>query len=353
MKGSGSSPAQIVTAVAAAVALLYFFRGILVPFFLATVITVVIYAVTDFTIGLVPKAPRWIAMVLTGVVVIALMIASFDVTLRGLAELIPQTQQMVPRLQNLLQTAVSAVGLGKAPDLQSLLGSVDPSALVQGALANATDALSEVGLVILFVIFLLASRTTVESRIATIAASASRTEQFKAVLKQVDHSVRSYVLVQTLTGALIAISAGIVMYAVGLQNVFFWSIMIFLAAYIPVVGSLVGSLAPALFALVQFPTIWQAATTFVAILSIHTIVGNFVLPKIQAASQNINPVAGIFAFSAWSLLWGISGAILATPLTLTLMIVLAQFERTQWIAVLISNDGKPGERRNAAAQHGG
>ena len=78
----------------------------------------------------------------------------------------------------------------------------------------------------------------------------------------------------------------------------------------------------------------------------------FVKFKIQAASQNINPVAGIFAFSAWSLLWGISGAILATPLTLLLMVVFSQFEPTLWLAVLISNDGKPAASLNAAAEDG-
>lgn len=61
----------------------------------------------------------------------------------------------------------------------------------------------------------------------------------------------------------------------------------------------------------------------------------------QAARQNVDPAIGILAFSIWSLLWGISGAVLAYPLTLTLMIAFAQFERTRWIAVLISNDGKP------------
>ena len=61
------------------------------------------------------------------------------------------------------------------------------------------------------------------------------------------------------------------------------------------------------------------------------------------------------AFSAWHipigwacallivfrLVWGIVGAFLAAPLTVMIMIVLAQFPSTRWIAILLSADGKP------------
>ena len=100
----------------------------------------------------------------------------------------------------------------------------------------------------------------------------------------------------------------------------------------------------------QFPTIWQAATIFLAIQSINIVVGNFVIPKMQASRQNIDPAIGMLAFSIWSLLWGIPGAILAYPLTLTLMIAFAQFETTRWVAVLISNDGKPAASLEAEAE---
>ena len=97
MKGFSSTPAQIVTAFAATVALLYFFRGVLAPFFLAAVIIVVIHAIADFIVGLLPKVPRWIVMVLSGVVLSALIIASFDIALHGLAESWLRSSEQFPR----------------------------------------------------------------------------------------------------------------------------------------------------------------------------------------------------------------------------------------------------------------
>jgi len=192
MKAFSSTLAQIITAVAAAVALLYFFRGVLAPFFMAVVIMVVIHAIANVIVGFLPSAPRWIVVVLTGVVLSALIIASFDVALHGLAELIPQTQHMALRLQELLRDAGSAVGVAEVPNLKVLLGVADLSGFVQRTLTSVTGALSSVGLVILFLAFLLASRPTINSKIAIVAASSSREKRFNVVLRQVDRGVRDW-----------------------------------------------------------------------------------------------------------------------------------------------------------------
>ena len=242
---------------------------------------------------------------------------------------------------NIWRDAASAVGLAETPSLKALLGNTDFSSIAQRVLASVTGAMSGVGLAILFLAFLLASQPSIHSKISIMAASSSKEERYNAVLRQVDRGVRDCVLAQTMSGALIATGAGIVMATIGLQNALFWAILIFLISYIPVLGGLAGSVAPALFALGQFQTIWQAVTIFLAHRLSTLSLATSSCPRCRPHIQNIDPAVGILAFSLWSLLWGIPGAILAYPLTLTLMIVFAQFETTRWIAVLISNDGKP------------
>lgn len=103
----------------------------------------------------------------------------------------------------------------------------------------------------------------------------------------------------------------------------------------------VGSVAPALFALMQFDSPVPALIVFGVIQIAAAIIGNFVLPKMQADTQNIDPAISILALALWSTLWGIPGAFLAIPLTLALMYALAQSTRLRWVAVLMSNDGDP------------
>jgi predicted PurR-regulated permease PerM len=49
----------------------------------------------------------------------------------------------------------------------------------------------------------------------------------------------------------------------------------------------------------------------------------------------------MLSLAFWTVLWGLAGSFLAVPMTLMLMMVFAQFKSTQWIAALLSNDGKP------------
>jgi predicted PurR-regulated permease PerM len=109
----------------------------------------------------------------------------------------------------------------------------------------------------------------------------------------------------------------------------------------------VGSVAPALFALLQFPTKWQAVAIFAVIQVAAFIVGNVIYPRMQAETQNIDPIATILALSFWTFLWGLTGAFLAVPMTLMMMMIFAQFDSTRWISAALSNDGKPDFSKSA------
>ena len=142
-------------------------------------------------------------------------------------------------------------------------------------------------------------------------------------------------------------AAAAVMLTVGLNNALFWTAIFFLLTFTPSIGVTVGSIAPALFALLQFPSAGQAIAIFSVIQLTAFIVGNFIYPRIQADVQNIDPVATILSLAFWSFLWGIPGAFLAVPLTLILMMIFAQFDSTRWIATVLSNDGHPDFRKAA------
>src|SRR3546814_8181666 len=112
----------------------------------------------------------------------------------------------------------------------------------------------------------------------------------KAGMARIAADIESYVGVQTLTGVMLAGVSGAVMVCVGLDNALFWTIILFLLSYIPIIGVTVGSVAPALFALLQFPTVWQALVVFAGIQLAAFVVGNLIYPRMQADTQNIDRV---------------------------------------------------------------
>src|SRR5687768_16859843 len=147
---------------------------------------------------------------------------------------------------------------------------------------------------------------------------------------------------------MIAVAAWVAMAVVGLDNALFWAILIFIASYIPFIGGAVAVAGPPIFALLQFDGLFQAILLFVLLQAITSFVGNVILPRMQGQSLNIDPIVLLLALAFWSVVWGLTGAFLSTPLTTVMMVILAQFHGTRWIAVILSENGDPGELRHAS-----
>ena len=112
-------------------------------------------------------------------------------------------------------------------------------------------------------------------------------------------------------------------------------------SYIPTIGSVAAVVLTTAVALVQFPTIGPVVSVAVGVSTWQFIIGNFVQPRMTSESLNLSAVVVLLALTIWGGMWGIVGAFLAAPMTVMIMIVLAQFPSTRWIAILLSADGKP------------
>ena len=339
--------AQIVTAVAAAIALLHFLASILIPFVIAFVLAVLVNALVEFIKGRWAAAPSWTVSLLAGLVVIVLASVGIFVMAQGAVQMVSQGPALLARLDEILMTLGQSLHLKEPLRLSSLVGQVSIADVAGFILSGMQGLFSGLLLMVVYFGFMLAGRERITRKVEAAAGSSSRAGAIKETAKRIAADIETYVWVQTITGAILTASAVAVMLAVGLHNVLFWAVVFFLLTFIPNIGVTVGSIAPSLFALIQFPTIWQAITIFVAIQLVATVVGNFIYPRLQAQTQNIDPVATLLSLAFWSWLWGLPGAFLAVPMTLMSMMVFAQFESTAWIAAMLSNDGKPVFRKSA------
>jgi AI-2 transport protein TqsA len=73
------------------------------------------------------------------------------------------------------------------------------------------------------------------------------------------------------------------------------------------------------------------------------MIGNFLGPRMTSNSLNLSALVVLLSLAVWGALWGLPGMFLSAPLTVLIMIVLAQIPGARWIAVLMSADGNPGE----------
>ena len=130
------------------------------------------------------------------------------------------------------------------------------------------------------------------------------------------------------------------MLVLGIEFALFWAVLIAFLNYIPYIGSLIGVLFPVLLSLAQFGTLSMAATVLVALTTAQVVVGAYLEPRMMGRAFNLSPFVVLLALAFWSTLWGLPGALLAVPLTASLVIVLAEIKSARPIAVLLSASGK-------------
>jgi predicted PurR-regulated permease PerM len=57
-------------------------------------------------------------------------------------------------------------------------------------------------------------------------------------------------------------------------------------------------------------------------------------------SLNISPLVVLVALIVWGAIWGIVGMLLSVPITVMMIIIMAQFENTKSLAILLSATGE-------------
>jgi predicted PurR-regulated permease PerM len=246
-----------------------------------------------------------------------------------------------PKLNALIARGAGLLGVEVPPTVQSLLQQLDPGKYIGIAARQLQDFVSNAAYVLVYLGFILASRRGFERKAVGLFPGREERQEAMAAFLRIRDGVEQYLWVQTLTGLMHAGVAWAVMAIVGLDNALFWAFLIFIASYIPIIGAFIGVAAPPVMALVQFGTLWQAVVLFGVLQVAVLVIGNIIYPRMSSRSLNMDPVVVLLALAFWSAIWGVAGAFLSTPLTVAMMVILAQFDGTRWISVLLSADGDP------------
>lgn len=341
MTTRSGATALIITGTAAALAMLHFLRDILIPFVIAFVLTVLVSALVRFIRKRWARAPGWAVASLAALLVIICAAGGLFVLVQGTVQIVADGPKLADRLDQIVMEFGRSLHLREDLHLKAIIGNVSLPKVAGSILSGLQGFAAGLLLMVVYFGFMLAGRQRISRKIDVAAGSSERASAIKSVANRAATDIETYVWVQTITGLILTTSAVIVMMAVGLNNVLFWTVLFFLLTFIPNIGITIGSILPSLFALIQFPTYWQAIVIFAVTQITATIVGNMIYPRMQAQTQNIDPVVTLLALAFWTVLWGIPGAFLAVPLTLMSMMVFSQFDDTRWVAALLSNDGNP------------
>lgn len=134
--------------------------------------------------------------------------------------------------------------------------------------------------------------------------------------------IQNYLLGVVIVMGIIGVLNSVGLYVLGIKYAFFFGFLAALLNLIPFVGVLIGSLLPALLALVTKDSYWYAVGAIGVMLFVQIMEGNLITPFVVGSRISINPLIVIFMFMLFGKLWGISGLVLALPLTAILKVLL-------------------------------
>ncbi len=339
-----SRNALVTLAIVAAGAAIYWLADILTPLAMAIFLLIMIDGVKRFIERRTPIARRWAGLAAL-LVVIAAFAASIWIIIDGAAGFFDEatgvTSRIGPRLDQVLADGSRMLGVETAPTANQLIAQLDVRSYIALVARQAQGVVTGAFFVLVYLGFLLASQGGFRRKMVNMFPDGKRRDEALEVFHRVRGGVEGYIWVQTVTGAMICAAAWVLMRAVGLQNAEFWTFVIFIVGFIPVLGGAVAGLAPPLFALVQFESYWPAAVLLVGLQAILFVSGNLIQPRMQGDNQNIDPVVVLLSLAFWGKLWGVVGMFLSTPLAVMAMAVLAEFKGSRWMAILLSGDGEP------------
>ena len=317
-------------------------RSVLVPFSVALLLSFIFQPIVLYLKA--RRIPTAVALVVVFVTLAAAATVVGYIVYSSAESLIDATERYMDRIdtvvadvEELLQQSAAALGLAEGRlDLNQV---VDPSIitrLLQGGIGEAFTFAGNTFLVLLFMLFILASSGELKVKVQK-AYPAHIAERINAVTDNISQQVRQYLVAKTLVSLGTGLLIFLALWILGVDYPVFWGFLAFLLNYIPNIGSFVAVILPFGFALLQFPGLTTPIIAALVMWLIQMVMGNVVDPRLMAFSLNLSPVLVIVSLIFWGWLWGVAGMILAVPLTATIKIFFENIDGLRPIAVLMGS----------------
>lgn len=191
-------------------------------------------------------------------------------------------------------------------------------------------------IVFIVTVFVLMQRADLRDRLIRLFGSNDLHRTTEA-LDDAGRRLSKYFLAQLMINGAFGVIVTLGLYFIGVPSPIVWGILAALFRFVPYIGSILAAALPLVLAAGTEPgwttVLWTAALFAVA----EPVMGQVVEPLVYGHSTGLSPVSVIVAAIFWTWLWGPIGLILATPLTLCLVVLGRHVERLAFLDVMLGD----------------
>jgi AI-2 transport protein TqsA len=308
------------------------------PVFLALVVVVALAPVQGWLrkIGV----PRWLATTVLLVLVWAVLlafVALLVVSAAQLAALLPDYSDQAEVLINEVVTELNTAGLVSG-QFSDLIGQIDYGQIVglaTGLLTQLLGAASTLVLLLSALVFMAIESSGFPHRMALVG---EERPHLPVALTLFTQGTRSYLLVSTVFGAIVAVGDWVALSIIGVPAAAMWGLLAFVTNYVPNIGFVLGVMPPALLGLLAGG--WGELIAIVIVYSLlNFVVQTLIQPRFVGDSVGLSMTVTFIALLFWGWVLGALGALLAIPLTLLVKALLVDVDpRGHWLDTLLREE---------------
>src|SRR5450631_2629687 len=367
----------VATAILAAmiIAMLYFGRDIFVPIALAILLSFVLAPLVAILQRI--RVPRGLAVVSVVMLAFALIFAIGSLLATQLTQLagdLPRYQSTISeKIQSFRDTKAGRGTLERASDMLKDLGKEidkpkdaasarasgsivrsnapgpqapvpvevrqpDPGALesLRTLISPLVHPLATTGIIIIFVIFILLQREDLSNRLIRLAGSYDP-QRTTAALDDAAARLSRLFLTQLIVNGAFGVVIGTGLWLIGIPSAILWGILAAVLRFVPYIGAVIAAAFPLALAVAVDPGWSMLLWTLALFLVVEPVVGHVIEPMVYGHSPGLSPVAVVASATFWTALWGPIGLVLATPLTVCLVVLGRHVERLEFLDIMFGD----------------
>ncbi len=291
------------------------------------------------------KVPGFLASFIAGISILTVLLAIIFGLIWSVAMMVMEIPNYSDQFTGLYQQIVDWMGkfgFSEQDLMERLRENLRPEnvvgvirSLAAAILTSAGGIASVFTVMVMAIFFLMMDTPSMHRRMEMIR---DKHQRFTKGVESFTSGVRSYWIVTTVFGLIVAVLDGVVLFALGVPLALVWTLFSFLTNYVPNIGFFIGLFPPALLALVDGGPV-PAIIVVVAYCVLNFVVQSIIQPRFTGDAVGVTPTISFLSLLVWGWVLGGMGALLALPCTLLVKAMLVDADpKARWVNALIASD---------------
>ncbi|XZE43513.1 AI-2E family transporter [Pirellulaceae bacterium SH467] len=343
---------------------LYFAKALLVPIALAVLLSFALSPVCrwleSFQFGRIPAV---LTTAFMGFTILGIVVGWAVLELASISSKIPEYQKnlatkfrsvnrhaeqfltMVAEVVGGLSSGASSVGELEAPHgtvefpfaVRIVTSPLSPLQVFEGAYGTLAEVFGSSAIVIVLVIFFLLRREDLRDRFIYLVGK-NRVTLTTQTMQDAATRVSRYLSTLFLINLAFGISVGVGLHLIGIPSATLWGILAMTLRFVPYIGPWIAAAMPIGISF-AISTGWMAPLFTVLLFVFLELLNNNILePWFYGKNTGVSPVAVLVAAFFWMWLWGPIGLLLATPLTVCVLVVGKHVPELSFLDILLGSE---------------